>query len=99
MDGAPGLKRILQERVDSLKDRIIEIADYLHQNPELGYAETKACARLAQELESAGFKVTKGVAGLSYGLQGCTAGEIRKADCRNSGGIRRPARNRARLRP
>ena len=78
MDGVENLKRILQEQVDSLKDRILAIADYLHQNPELGYAETKACQRLVDELEKSGFKVTKGVAGLSTAFKAVLPGESRK---------------------
>jgi amidohydrolase len=58
------VKQNLRERVDSLKGQIIDIADYLHQNPELGYAEYKACERLTLELEKSGFKVNRGVAGL-----------------------------------
>lgn len=58
------VKRNLLALVDSLKGQIIDISDFLHQNPELGYAEYKACEKLTLELEKAGFKVTRGVAGL-----------------------------------
>ena len=58
------VKRNLLALVDSLKGQIIDISDFLHQNPELGYAEYKACEKLTLELEKVGFKVTRGVAGL-----------------------------------
>jgi amidohydrolase len=69
------LKRNLQDHVDSLKDRIIDIADYIHQNPELGYAEYKACERLTTELEKAGFQVTRGVAGLTTAFKAVFQGK------------------------
>lgn len=69
------VKRNLLERVDSLKGRISDISDYLHQNPELGYAEYKACERLTLELEKAGFKVTRGVAGLPTAFKAVLQGK------------------------
>ena len=78
MDEASGIKRILQERVDSLKDQVIEIADYLHRNPELGYAETKACARLSAELAKAGFEVNQGVAGLPTAFKAVLRGKTER---------------------
>ena len=78
MDRLDNLKRIMQEQVDSLRDRIVEIADYIHQNPELGYSETKACRRLVDELEKAGFEVTKGVAGLSTAFKAVLQGKSAK---------------------
>lgn len=37
--------------------------DHFHRNPELSLVEHKTAARMAQELESAGFKVTQNVGG------------------------------------
>lgn len=37
--------------------------DHFHRNPELSLVEHKTAARMAQELEAAGFKVTKNVGG------------------------------------
>ncbi len=78
MDATAKLKKTLQERVDSLRDRIIGIADYLHGNPEVGYEEVKACARLTAELESAGFEVTQGVAGLPTAFKAVLRGKTDK---------------------
>lgn len=69
------VKRNLLDLVDSLKGRIIEICDYLHQNPELGYAEYKACARLTLELEKSGFEVTRGVSSLPTAFKAVVQGK------------------------
>lgn len=78
MDGAQKIKRIVQESVDGLKDEIIGIAEALHGSPELGYAEFKACARLSSELESAGFEVTRGVAGLPTAFKAVLRGKTER---------------------
>lgn len=72
------LKLRLQQEVDSLKDRIIDIAEYLHRNPELGYAESKACTRLCRELESKGFQVTRGVSGLPTAFKAVLRGKAER---------------------
>jgi len=72
------LKRMLQDHVDSVKERIMDIADYIHRNPELGYAEFKACERLTSELAQAGFQVTKGVAGLPTAFKAVMKGKAER---------------------
>jgi amidohydrolase len=74
MSTAERLGKMVQGQVDGLREKIIGIADYLHQNPELGYSEVKACGRLAGELEGAGFQVTKGVAGLPTAIKAVIRG-------------------------
>ena len=78
MDSAESIRRMVQGQVDGLREKIIDIAEYIHQNPELGYAETKACARLTGELEAAGFQVTKGVAGLPTAFKAVLQGRGEK---------------------
>ena len=78
MSLAESLGKMVQDHVEGLREKIIDIADYLHQNPELGYAEVKACARLAGELEGAGFQVTKGVAGLPTAFKAVIRGRGEK---------------------
>jgi amidohydrolase len=62
------LSDVLREKVilevDSLRDRIIEIGDYIHANPELGHQEYKAAELLTSELRKHGFKVVKGIKGM-----------------------------------
>jgi amidohydrolase len=50
--------------VDQIAPQLIEIADYIHDNPELGNQEFKAVETLTAYLASNGFSVEKGVAGL-----------------------------------
>ena len=50
--------------IDVYKTRMIEISDFIHDNPETGYQEKKASALLIKELESKGFHVEKGISGL-----------------------------------
>lgn len=58
------MKEQVSEEIDSLKNRIIEISDTIHDEPELGYKEFKASELLTSELQKFGFVVEKGVAGL-----------------------------------
>jgi len=55
--------RVLEE-VDSLRDEITRMGDYIHANPELGYQERKAAERLTSELRRFGFEVEKGIHGM-----------------------------------
>lgn len=75
MDPVKDLKRRLKSHVDSLKDRIIDMADFIHRNPEIGYGEFKACERLTGELAKAGFQVTRGVAGLPTAFKAVLRGK------------------------
>jgi len=50
--------------VDQIAPQLIEIADYIHDNPELGNQEFKAVETLTAYLASNGFIIEKGVAGL-----------------------------------
>ena len=59
--------------------RVIELYDYLHTIPELGFQEHKTAAFLAEELTKAGFSVTTNVGGTTgvvgvydSGIQGST---------------------------
>lgn len=56
-------QRIVEE-VGSLRRRLIEISHTLHANPETGFQEHQAAALLTGELESNGFAIQRGVAGL-----------------------------------
>ncbi|MCJ7817830.1 MAG: M20 family peptidase, partial [Candidatus Thorarchaeota archaeon] len=54
--------------IDENKQRLIEISDEIHANPEVANEEVKASRLLADELEKAGFKVDLGVAGLETAI-------------------------------
>ena len=72
MDSVEELKKKVRENTDAVRGKIVEIAAYIFDNPEIGYEEHKACALLTSELGKHGFEVTKGVAGLP------TAGRLRR---------------------
>lgn len=78
MRSAEQLKTALQSQVDEIKDRIIEIADYIHQNPEIGYAEYKASDLLCSELERQGFEVARKVAGLPTAFKAVLKGKAER---------------------
>lgn len=42
---------------------LVELYQHLHAHPELSHRETETASRIAQELEAAGLKVTRGVGG------------------------------------
>ena len=50
--------------IDELKARLLEINDWMCQNPEPGFLEFEASAMLVEELEKHGFQVEWGVPGL-----------------------------------
>ncbi|MGB6728411.1 MAG: M20 family metallopeptidase [Terracidiphilus sp.] len=57
MDAKPGA----QERLNLLRDQLIEISHRIHANPELGFQEEKASSWLCETLDAAGFAVEKGI--------------------------------------
>jgi len=77
MDTAESLKEKLQDNVSSIEDKIVETAKYIHDNPEIGYEEHKACEILASELEKNGFKLTRGVAGLPTAFKAVLKGKAK----------------------
>ncbi|MCP5112443.1 MAG: amidohydrolase, partial [bacterium] len=60
----PNLDSLIQPELDSLE----ALYKHLHSNPELSFHEKKTAARIATELEAAGFEVTANVGG--HGLVG-----------------------------
>ncbi len=57
-------KHAIVEAVDRLGDELEKLSRQIHDNPELGYEEVKACGWLTEFLAKQGFKVEKGVAGV-----------------------------------
>ncbi|MFA5869557.1 MAG: M20/M25/M40 family metallo-hydrolase, partial [Candidatus Bathyarchaeia archaeon] len=58
------LKESAKREVDSQRKRLVEIAKWMYENPELGSEEYKAYELLTEELEKQGAKVTRGLLGL-----------------------------------
>lgn len=57
------MKNIIEE-IDSKKDELVKLSQYIWENPELGYKEIKAKEALCNYLEKQGFEVNRDVAGL-----------------------------------
>ncbi|GED67147.1 amidohydrolase [Brevibacillus reuszeri] len=57
-------KESIYSTVEDLRDLIIQVNDYIHDNPELGHQEFKAVELLTSTLADHGFQVEKEVAGL-----------------------------------
>ena len=58
------LKQAARERIEVAYLELVELSHRIHANPELGYQEVKASGWICDWLESAGFKVERGVGGL-----------------------------------
>ena len=56
-----GQIRCACERIDSIKDELIELARYIYENPELGQQEFKAVAKISQFMTKQGFTVQEDV--------------------------------------
>src|SRR5260370_1078428 len=57
-------KLAIVDAVDRLADELEQLSRRIHDNPELGYEELKACGWLTEFLGRQGFKVEKGVGGV-----------------------------------
>jgi amidohydrolase len=53
-----------QERLRSVQTKIVALSHRVHANPELGFEEEKACDWLSEELNDAGFNVSRGICDL-----------------------------------
>ena len=58
------LKLKVTAEIDRMRPKLIEISDTVHTNPEIGYQEFKTSKFYCDELEKAGFKVTRGISGM-----------------------------------
>ncbi len=57
-------KQQAQARMRQAEKNLVDLSHRIHAHPELGFEEEKACAWLCEELDGAGFRVTRGVGGL-----------------------------------
>lgn len=64
MDDRDDLHEALGREIERLADALWDVSIDLHAHPELAFAEHAAAARLTGELETQGFDVRRGVAGL-----------------------------------
>jgi amidohydrolase len=61
---AADAKAAARERIEGVRERLLQLSHRIHAEPELGMEEEKACAWLSDELSGAGFAVERGVGGL-----------------------------------
>lgn len=54
-------KAIVEKAVNSDQQRLVSIFKDIHENPELGFMETRTAAIVAKELKSMGYQVTEGI--------------------------------------
>jgi amidohydrolase len=59
------LKQKVKDSVELQRQQLIQLSLYIHDNPELGFEEEKASARLTGYLEDNGFHVKRGITGLA----------------------------------
>jgi aminobenzoyl-glutamate utilization protein B len=76
------LKDFAWDWIDENRERIIEVSDAVWEHAELGLVELESSNVLADELESHGFRVERGVAGMPSAFMGIWG----------NGGIRCPPR-------
>ena len=58
------LRKQVDSEIDALGGRLLEISDWMYENPEPGFLEFEAARVLTEELQKNGFEVTMGVPGL-----------------------------------
>jgi amidohydrolase len=62
--GSAALKRVVAKHMAVISDEAVQLSQAIHDDPELGFAEYHASARVAAMLEDAGFAVRRDVADL-----------------------------------
>ncbi len=60
--------------VEDLRGQLIATSHAIHAEPELAFHEERACARLTEALENAGFRVERGVGGVPTAFRSVLAG-------------------------
>ena len=62
-------KSKISDYVDSRRNMLIAVADEIHSKPELAFEEIEAVRIRVEKLESAGFQVKHGIAGMKTAIQ------------------------------
>lgn len=63
-------KQLIYDNVDKIKDKLIEVNNFIHDNPETGHQEFEACELLVNMLKEYRFNVEHPVAGLNTAFTG-----------------------------
>ncbi len=56
--------------IDEIQDKLIEVSNFLWDNPETAFSETKSAARICQDLREEGFNVKEGIANIATAFSG-----------------------------
>lgn len=56
--------------VDEIQDKLIDLSNYLWDNPETAFSETKSAARICKDLREEGFDVKEGIANIATAFSG-----------------------------
>ena len=59
-----GAKEAARERLERELARLVALSHRIHAHPELAFEEERACTWISETLDGAGFRVTRGYAGL-----------------------------------
>ena len=59
-----------QRIIEGARDSLIELSHALHADPEIAFQEIRASASVADQLDAAGFTVTRGLGGLPTAVSG-----------------------------
>ncbi len=70
ISGKDKLKAEVQKQVESYRQELIELSLWIHNNPEVGFQETKAAAWLCEFLERNNFRVERGISSLATSFRG-----------------------------
>lgn len=74
MTNVSDLKERALAYLDAQRDHLIHISATIHANPEIAFKEFKSSALLCDELEHAGFDVTRGIGGLETAFRAKASG-------------------------
>jgi amidohydrolase len=58
------LKARAKEKLDSIRERVIELSHRIHANPEIGFRESLASEWISEFLAGEGFRIEKGIGGM-----------------------------------
>jgi amidohydrolase len=74
-DPTDEFKALVCDAVDRVDDRLVSISDTIHQHPELGLKEYRACELLTTELSQLGFETQVGIAGMDTAFSATVSGD------------------------
>jgi amidohydrolase len=70
------LKEQIIAAVSCQREAALQISHEIHSNPELGFQETRASTLLCEYLDTHGFRITRGIAGLPTAFQADYGSEV-----------------------